>query len=466
VASRFTGPALDDAAVRQLADGFAGELIRPTSDGYDEARRIWNRMIDRRPALIARCADARDARLALVFAREHGLPSSVRGGGHNVSGSALVDGGVVIDHSLRRAVRVDPATRTVEVEPGVLLGELDRATSTHGLAVPVGIQTTTGVAGLALGGGIGWLMRRDGLTCDHLIAADLVTADGEMVLVDEERDPDLLWALRGGGGNFGVVTRFVFRAREVAPRVLAGLVLFALDEGEAVLRRYREWAAVLPDTVTTIVALRTVLPVPAFAAELHGRRVVAVAVCQADPRGESVLAPIRELGKVLFDNVASKPFVDHQALFDASVPAGLGYYWKSHFLRGLDDGAIDALVEQSRNAPQPWSYALIFQLGGAVARVHPDATAFAERTAPFALNINGVAESPADDALVTAWTRATFEAVEPFSTGGVYVNFVGDEGEARTRAAYGSAYDRLAALKSRYDPENVFRSNQNVRPAR
>jgi FAD/FMN-containing dehydrogenase len=463
--SRFPAPALDDQVIRRLADGFAGELIRSGDPGYDEARRLWNRMIDRRPVLVARCADAEDARRVLAAARDLDLPISVRGGGHNVSGSAVVDGGVVIDHCLRRTVRVDPSARTVEVEPGVLLGELDRATSAHGLAVPVGIQTTTGVAGLALGGGIGWLMRRDGLTCDHLIGADLMTAGGDIVTVDAERDPDLLWALRGGGGNFGIVTRFLFRARELAPRVLAGQVLFAMDEGETVMRRYREWAADLPDTVTSIVALRTVLPVPTFPVELHGRRVVGVAVCQTDAGGESAVAAIRDFGAVLFDNVAPKPFVAHQALFDASVPAGLGYYWKSHFLRGLDDRTIEVLVEHGRSAPQPWSYTLIFQMGGAVGRVDAGATAFAERTAAFAVNINGVAESPADDAVVKAWTRATFDALEPFSTGGVYVNFVGDEGEARVRAAYGAAYDRLAAIKARYDPDNVFRSNQNVKPA-
>ena len=461
-----TFPELRDAAVRQLAAGYAGELISSASPAYDDARRLWNRMIDRRPALIARCADARDTRRAVAFAREHELPISVRGGGHNVSGSALVDGGVVVDNGLRRAVRVNPASRTVEVEPGALLGELDRATAEHGLAVPVGINTTTGLAGLALGGGIGWLMRRDGLTCDHLVAADLLTAGGEIVVVDADRDPDLLWALRGGSGNFGIVTRFVFRARPLAPRVLAGLVLFDLDEGQAVLRRYSEWAAALPDTVTSIVTLRTVLPVPAFPAELHRRRVVGVAVCQSDPAGEDVVAPIRSFGTVLFDNVAPVPFVAHQAMFDASVPPGLGYYWKSHFLRGLDDGAIEALVELNRAAPQPWSYTLIFQLGGAVGRVNSGATAFAERSAPFAVNINGVAETQAGDGDVTAWARATFDALAPFSTGGVYVNFLGDEGEERARAAYGPAYRRLAALKARYDPDNVFRSNQNVRPAR
>jgi FAD/FMN-containing dehydrogenase len=284
------------------------------------------------------------------------------------------------------------------------------------------------------------------------------------VSVDAQRDPDLLWALRGGSGNFGIVTRFVFRARELGRRVLAGIVLFDLDQGAAVLRRYREWAAALPDTVTTIVTLRTVLPVPTFPAALHGRRVVGVAVCSTDG-DDAALASIRRFGDVLFDSIAPKPFVDLQAMFDASVPAGLGYYWKSHFLRGLDDGAVEALVERSRVAPQPWSYTLIFQLGGAIGRIASDATAFAERAAPFAVNINGVAASPADDDEVTAWARGTFDALAPSSTGGVYVNFVGDEGEDRARAAYGAAYRRLAALKARHDPDNVFRSNQNVAPA-
>jgi FAD/FMN-containing dehydrogenase len=457
---------LSTADIGSLAEGFSGELLRPEDAGYHAQRTIWNRMVDRRPALIARCATADDARRALLFAGQQGLPISVRGGGHNVSGSALADGGVVLDHTLRRGVTIAAETGLVEMEPGVTLADLDQATAGYGLAVPVGVNSTTGVAGLALGGGIGWLMRRDGLACDHLVAADLLTAGGEILTVNEDDHPDLLWGLRGGGGNFGAVTRFVFRAVRLAPEVLAGQVLFPFEEAAAVLRRYRDWAADLPDSMTTIVALRTVLAVPAFPASLHGRRVVVVAVCYAgDPaEGERHSAPVRTFGTVLADTIASKPFTLHQQTFDASVPPGLGYYFKSHFMSELSDEAIDALVEHNGQALPPWSFTIIFQLGGAVSRVSRDATAFVERDAAFAININGVAEHPANDAEVTAWARATFEALTPHATGGVYVNFLGNEGDERVRAAYGRAYQRLQALKARYDPENVFRINQNIRP--
>ena len=457
---------LSTADIGQLAESFSGELLRPEDAGYDAQRQIWNRMADRRPLLIARCASAEDARRALLFARQQGLPISVRGGGHNVSGSALAEGGVVLDHTLRRGVTVDPQTSLVEVEPGVTLGELDQATAAHGLAVPVGVNTTTGVAGLTLGGGIGWLMRRDGLACDHLVGADLLTADGEILTVNEDDHPNLLWGLRGGGGNFGAVTRFVFRAVQLAPEVLAGQVLFPLEEGASVLRRYRDWAAHLPDSVTTIVALRTVLAVPAFPVSLHGRRVVVVAVCHAgDPaEGERHIAPLRTFGTVLADAVTRKPFTVHQQTFDASVPPGLGYYFKSHFMSGLSDEAIDVLVEHNGQALQPWSFTIIFQLGGAVSRVASDAAAFMERDAAFAININGVAEDPASDSDVTSWARACFDALTPHATGGVYVNFLGNEGDERVRAAYGHAYQRLEALKAHYDPQNVFRINQNIRP--
>lgn len=455
------------SALAELRQGFRGEVLLPDDPDYDTRRRIWNRMIDRRPARIARCTDAADVRRAFRFARRHGLPVSVRGGGHNVAGSAVLNGGLTLDCGPMRAVRVDPATRRVEVEPGVLLGELDAATESFGLAVSAGVVTETGVAGLTLGGGIGWLVRRDGLTCDRLRAVDLLTADGEPRHIDAEAEPDLFWALRGGGGNFGIVTRFVFEAAPL-DRVTAGLVLFEMDEAAEVLRRYRDWAAVLPREATTILALRTVLALPTMPAELHGRRVLSIGLCSAGlPRvGERLHAELRAMGKPLLDTVGPKAFTAHQRIFDASVPAGHGYYWKSHFLAELSDGAIDALVDGSARAPQPWSYTIMFQLGGAIRDVPSTASAFPGRDAAFALNINGVAPSPADDAAVTAWTRAVFAATEPFSTGGVYVNFVGDEGEARARAAYGTSYARLAEIKARWDPENVLQANQNVRPAR
>ncbi len=321
-------------------------------------------------------------------------------------------------------------------------------------------------AGLTLGGGIGWLMRRDGLTCDRLRAVDLVTADGESRLVDASSHPDLFWALRGGGGNFGIVTRFVFEAVPLGP-VVAGLVLFPFEEAGAVLRRYREWAAELPPDATTILALRSVLPLPTLPAELHGRRVLSIGLCHAGQpeEGQRLGDQLRAMGTVLLDSIGLKPFTAHQRIFDASVPSGLGYYWKSHFLADLPDGAIDLLVDLHREAPQPWSYSIIFQLRGAIRDLPAEATAYPDRDAAFSININGVAEVPEQDDTVIAWTREVFAALQPHSTGGVYVNFMGDEGQERVHAAYGASYARLAQIKARWDPDNVFRANQNVRPA-
>jgi FAD/FMN-containing dehydrogenase len=450
-----------------LASSFSGELLTPSDGGYEARRAIWNRMIDRRPALFARCRSAEDARRALAWARENELPVSIMGGGHNVSGSALVDGGVVIDHGLRRGVSLTPDGSRLIAEPGALLGDVDGASVPHGVAVPIGINTTTGLAGLTLGGGIGWLMRAHGLTCDRLMEADLVLADGSQVTVSEADEPDLLWALRGGGGNFGIVTRFEFETVPMPGPVLAGMIAYPMEDGGRILRAYREWAAEAPESVTTIVALRTVLPLPALPAEAHGRRIVGIGLCSVgDPADDvALLAPLRSLGTPLYDSIARKPISAHNAMFDASVPPRNGYYWKSHFLAGLGDDAIDTAIEHHRRAPQPWSYSLLGHLGGAIGRVGADATAYPHRDAPYIININGVDDDPAHDEEVIGWTRDTFDALAPFSTGGVYVNFVGNEGDERVRAAYGSAYARLAAIKARYDPDNVFSTNQNVRPA-
>jgi FAD/FMN-containing dehydrogenase len=450
-----------------LAQTFAGELLMPGDPAYEARRAIWNRMIDRRPALFARCRTADDARRALSWAREQDLPVSIMGGGHNVAGSALVDGGVVIDHGLRRKVSLSADRSRLVAEPGALLGAVDAATVPHGVAVPIGINTTTGLAGLTLGGGIGWLMRAHGLTCDALVAADLVLADGTGLTVSEATEPDLLWALRGGGGNFGIVTRFEYATVPLPGPVLAGMLAFPMEDAGRILRAYREWAADAPESVTTIVALRTVLPSPQLPAEVHGRRIVGIGICSVgDPADdERLLAPLRGLGTPLFDSVARKPITVHNAMFDASVPPRNGYYWKSHYLTGLSDSLIDIAVEHHLRAPQPWSYSLIGQLGGAIARVAEHATAYAHREVPYLININGVDDDPARDDEIVAWTRETFDALAPFSTGGVYVNFVGNEGEDRVRAAYGPAYARLAAIKARYDPDNVFSTNQNVRPA-
>jgi len=469
-ARRDTGDVtrLDAAAVTALRADLRGDVVLPDDDGYAAARRIWNGMIDRRPAAIARCAGAADVRAALAFADREGLDVSVRGGGHNVAGTSLADGALLIDLSAMRSIRVDPAGSTVRVEPGVRLGELDRETQAFGLAVPIGIATETGLAGLALGGGIGWLMRRHGLTSDSLVSADVVTADGTLVHASDRENADLFWGLRGGGGNFGIVTSFEFRAYRVGPEVLAGPVIYALDDAPDILRRYRDWAASAPDDAASIPVLRTVLPLASMPAELHGRRVLQVVACHlGDPAdAERDLRPLRELGRPLLDRLERRPFRALQSMFDAGVPHGKRNYWKSEFLGGLSDGLIDAIVSAAAHAPGPWPFMNLFQLGGAIGRVPADATAYGDRDAAFALNIVGMGEDPAGDAGVISWVRETWTAALPYSTGHVYVNFLGEEGDERVRAAYDVGhYARLADLKSRWDPGNRFRHNQNVRPA-
>jgi FAD/FMN-containing dehydrogenase len=425
-------------------------------------------MIDRRPALIASCAGVADVIAAVQFARRHDLVLAVRGGGHNVAGNAVCEGGVVIDLSPMRGVRVDPAAGTVRAEPGVLLGELDHETQQFGCVVPAGIVSHTGLAGLTLGGGFGWLSRKFGLSIDHLLSVDVVTADSHLITADAGRNPDLFWGIRGGGGNFGIVTSFEFRLASLEPSVLAGMVFYAADEAHEVLRRYRAYAAGAPEEVTTIVSLRIAPPAPYLPEHVHGKKVIGVGVCYAgEPlAGEAAIAPLRRLGTPLADIVAPKPFVVHQKTFDPTVPHFNRYYWKSHYLPPLSDGAINTMIEHAWRAPSPLSYTILFHLGGAVRRVGEMDTAYGNRDAEHAININSNWMETSADAENIAWAREYFAAMEPFSTGGVYVNFLGEEGEGRVRAAYGDEkYGRLAALKRRYDPANLFRLNQNIGPS-
>jgi FAD/FMN-containing dehydrogenase len=451
-----------------LARTFQGELIRPDDPGYGDARRVWNGTIDKRPALIARCTGAADVAAALRFARERELPLAVRGGGHSVAGTAVCDDGVVIDLSPMRGVKVYPEPRVAHVQAGVLLGELDTATQAFGLATPAGIVSHTGVAGLTLGGGIGWLSRKLGATVDNLRSARVVTADGEHVNASERENPDLFWGLRGGGGNFGIVTEFEFHLHPVGPTVLAGPVYYALEDGVEVLRRYREVAATAPDELTTILNLRKAPALPLLPAELHGRPVVTVVACWAGEleRGQRAVQPLRELGTPLVDLLRPRPFVELQRLFNAAVPHGWHYYWKSIESPPFEDAMIDTLIDHTARITSPRSYTIIFQLGGALARVAEGATAYPQRDAAFNVNINAVwleGDPRADEH--NDWTRDFYAAVEPHAGGRVYVNFLGDEGEERVRAAYGEEkYERLRALKRRYDPTNVFRLNQNIRP--
>jgi FAD/FMN-containing dehydrogenase len=458
---------LDTTAVDELRRSFHGEVVGPEDYGYNLNRQIWNGSIDRYPALIARCADAADVGHAIAFASRSGLPVAVRSGGHSFPGLSLVDDGIVIDLSLMKAVQVDPANRTVRVQAGVRLGELDEATQAFGLAVPAGIVTTTGLAGLTLGGGIGWLMRKYGLTIDQLLSVDLVTADGDVVKASESENPDLFWAVRGAGANFGVVTEFEFRLNPLGPEVFAGATFWPMEESANVLRFYRDWITDVPDELTTIVVHRKAPPLPAIPPELHGRPVVAVVSCYAGPveDGEHVLAPLRAFGSPLLDLNVPKPFVDHQAMFDPSFPNGWWYYFKSCEIATLTDAVIDITAEHAQRLRSPLTAFPIFHLGGAVARVGDDETAYHGRTSGHIFNINATTSTRDGFNEEREWSRTFWNALQPYHQG-VYVNFMMDEGEERVREAYGAAkYDRLRALKRRYDPDNVFRHNQNIPPA-
>jgi FAD/FMN-containing dehydrogenase len=456
---------LDDADIADLARYFRGELIRRDDTSYHAARRIWNGAIDRYPALIARCTGVADVLTAVRFARERELVVAVRGGGHNVAGTATCDDGIVIDLSPMKAMWVDPVDRKARAQPGLLWGEFDHETQTFGLAAPGGIVTHTGIAGLTLGGGLGWLMRRHGLTCDNLLSADVVTAGGELVRASAEENADLFWGLRGGGGNFGIVTSFEYRLHPVGPTVLAGVILHPAARAREVLDFYRHFIASAPDELMTIVVLR--MAPPSLPAEIRGQPVVIIAVCYAGSveEGERALKPLRRFGEPLADLIQPTPYVSHQAMLDAGVPHGLGYYWKSEYLPPISDALIDTLTEHAWRVATPESYTALFHMGGAVGREDSDCSAFEDRRATHAMTIDGVWPEPSASESCISWVRDFWEALRPHATGRVYVNFLGEEGQDRVRTAYGAAkYERLRALKRKYDTTNFFRLNQNIVP--
>jgi FAD/FMN-containing dehydrogenase len=460
--TRVPQPALDS-----FAAAFRGQLLFTDTPGYDAARGIWNAMIDRRPALIARCATAADVALAVRLAGSHDLLLSVRGGGHNIAGNAVCDGGLMIDLSAMNAVAVDPSARLARVGPGATLGDVDRATQAHGLAVPVGINSTTGIAGLTLGGGFGWLSRSLGLTIDNLEAADVVTAEGVLARATASDHPGLFWGIRGGGGNFGVVTSFEFRLHPVGPDVLSGLIVHPLDSAARVLRFYRDFLTQTPEQFVCWFVLRKAPPLPFLAAEWHGREILVLAVCYAGSiaEGERIARPLREFGQPIADVVQPHPFTAWQTALDPLLTPGMRNYWKSHDFLEVSDGLIDVLIEHARRIPDPQTEIAFAQLGGAVSRVAAGTTAYAHRNAQFVMNVHGRWADPAKDPECIAWARGLFQAASPFATGGVYVNFLAQDEEGRVPAAYGGNYARLAALKRTYDPGNLFRVNQNIRPA-
>jgi FAD/FMN-containing dehydrogenase len=462
-------PALGTATIAELRDAVRGEVITSGDEGYEDARRVWNGAIDRRPALIVRCTGTADIIEALRFARSEDLVIAVRGGGHNVAGFGTCDGGLVIDLSLMKGIRVDPAARTVRAQGGVLWGELDRETQAFGLATTGGLITTTGIAGFTLGGGIGWLMRRHGLAVDNLLSADLVTADGAVVTASADTEADLLFGLRGGGGNFGVVTSFEFRLHPVGPAVYGGAIFHPAERAGVLLRFYSEWTRTLPDELTTMVAFLTAPPAPFIPAELQGTPMVAVACCYSGEHDNAVEAvkPLRDFGPPAADVIGPIPYVALQSMFDASAPRGLHSYWMTAYLDDLSETGIDELVSRAAelNGLFPLSAVHLHHLEGAVTDQPLGGSAFAHRDHRFVLNLIGTWADVDQTDVHTGWVRESWEAMRPHTTGDPYLNFLADEGSDRVRAAYGpEAFDRLVELKTRYDRGNVFSLNQNISP--
>jgi FAD/FMN-containing dehydrogenase len=459
-------PTLDEAAVQQFKAGFRGALLRPGDDGYDAARRVWNGMIDRRPALIARCAGVADVIAAVRFARESGLPATVRGGGHNVTGTAVCDGGLMIDVSLMKGLRVDPHARTARAQAGLTWGEFDHETQAFGLAVTGGQISTTGIAGLTLGGGIGWLMRRCGLVVDNLLSVDLVTADARFLTASATENADLFWGLRGGGGNFGVATSFEYRLHPVGPILMAGMTLYPAEQAADVLRFYRSYMETAPDELMVVCGFLTAPPAPFVPPHLHGAPMVALILCYAGPVEDAApyVARLRSFAPPAVDLIAPMPYVAVQRMSDAAQPPGMQVYVKSAHLRDLRDEAIEALVRHAARVTSPVSALVVLPMGGAVARVAAGATAFGHRTAPFDFVCYSQWTDPAEHDRHVAWARDLAEGMRPF-THGAYVNELGDLGEDVVHEAYPpDTYARLVALKNTYDPTNMFRFNQNVKP--
>jgi hypothetical protein len=460
------GLVLDETAVAELHGGFRGQIVGRDDPDYDLHRKIWNGSIDRRPGLIARCAGVADVIGAVKFGRKHGLPVAVRSGGHSFPGLSVADDALMIDLAPMKGVRVDPEARTARVQAGVLLGELDRETQAFGLAAPSGIVTHTGVAGLTLGGGIGWIMRKHGLSVDQLRRVDVVTADGEFVQATPDENEELFWGLCGGGGNFGIATEFEFNLVPVGPTILAGPIFWPMEESPNVLRFYRDWVADAPDDLMTIVVHRKAPPLPFVPEELHGKPVVMVICCWAGDveEGEKFIKRLREFGNPVADVCVPKPFLTHQAMLDPSFVPGRWYYFKSCDVPALTDEIIDTTVEHSLRIKSPLTSFPIWQGGGAVARVGEGATAFNGRNAGFTYNIGAATATAEGFDEERDWVRTFWSALEPHFTT-VYVNFLMDEGEDRVRQAYGAEkWDRLKALKRKWDPDNFFRINQNISP--
>ncbi len=456
-------------AIQKLKSGLRGELIRPRDAGYDDARKIWNGMIDKPPAMIARCTGAVDVINAVNFARANKLLVAVRGGGHNVAGNAVCDSGIVIDLSRMKGIRIDPVRQTARAEPGLTWAEFDRETQAFGLALPGGIQSTTGIAGFTLGGGFGYLSRKYGLTVDNLLSADVVTADGRLLIASMTENSDLFWGMKGGGGNFGIVTSFEYRLHPVGPVILGGMLLHPLTKAKEVLRFYRDYIAKVPEELSIFLGFVTAPKAPYIPEHTQGMPVLAVIISYfgAIEEGEGVIQPLRNFGPPDIDLIGPKPYVALQSMLDAANPPGWQNYWKSEYLKGFSNEAIDTLVEYAARRPSPMSKIMIGHLLGAVNRVSDDETPYSHRDAPFIINIISMWSDTTKNEENIKWARDLWNAVQRFATGGVYVNFLMTEGADRVMAAYGKKkYERLVTLKNKYDPTNFFNLNQNIKPGK
>jgi FAD/FMN-containing dehydrogenase len=458
--------AITVATVDALRGAMRGRLCLRGDDGYEEARTIWNAMTDRRPGAIVRCAGAADVRLSVRFARDNGLLLAVRGGGHNIAGNAVCDGGLMIDLSLMKSVRIDPWQRRAWVEPGATLGDFDKEAQAHGLATPLGINSTTGVAGLTLGGGFGWITRKYGMSVDNLLSADVVTAGGDLVRANERENPDLYWGIRGGGGNFGIVTSFEFQLHPVGPEVLSGLIVHPFAKAGELFGKYRRFTAEAPDELTCWAVLRKAPPLPFLPTEIHGKEVMVFAACYAGDieAGRRAIAPLQSFGQPIADVIAPHPFAGWQAAFDPLLTPGARNYWKSHDFAQLGDAAVKVILDYAGRLPSPECEIFVAHVGGAMSRIAKDATAYPYRDAHFILNVHTRWRDPAQDNECVQWARSFFKDTAPHATGGVYVNFMPEDETDRVKSAYGPNFDRLAALKVKYDPENLFRLNQNIAP--
>ena len=461
---------IEKTIIDKFGTSLHGQLIQPDDADYDDARKVWNGMIDKHPALLIRCADEADVINAVNFAREEKLLVAVRGGGHNVAGFGTCDEGIVIDLSPMKKIEIDAENRTARAQAGLTWGEFDTATQKHKLATTGGLVSTTGIAGFTLGGGFGWLVRKYGLTVDNLLAADMVLANGKQVTVSPDQNPDLFWGVRGGGGNFGVVTAFKFQLHNIGPEVFSGVVFYSVEKARKILQFYRDWTLKMPDELSSMIAFLAAPPEPFVPKHLVGKPMIALAFCYSGSpdEGEEAVKPLRNFIQPEIDLIGMHPYLGLQTMFDASAPRGIHAYWKTENLNDLSDDAINILIEHcaKMSSLSHFSAVHIHHWGGAIERVNQDSTAFAHRDARYVMNIIGLWMENENFDEHIAWTREFSQAMKTFSNGQAYLNFLGDEGSAGVKSAFDETrYQRLVALKNKYDPDNLFRLNQNIKPS-